>query len=112
MSRLFGIDIAQVVSDALESAGNLTPGVLIKFAADPNNSTRHNFQGFVETRSIRRQDTLVVEPAPILTIIGASISPAVVPSVNDQAELASMTWEIVRLIRRDPASAVYEFEVR
>ena len=108
MAELFGIDIASLVADALDQAGNLQPGTLIK----QEDETEHSFQGFVELRTIRRADTLIVEPVPIMSIIGASISPAVVPDVNDRAEIADITYDLVRLRGRDPASAVYEFEVR
>ena len=61
---------------------------------------------------MRRDDTLIAEPTPIMTIIGKSVSPAAEPKINDRAELADMTWELERLIRRDPAGAVFEFQVK
>ena len=123
MGDLFGLDIAQLVADSLASAGNLQQGTLLKStpgAEDPNDPTapvpdtvtRHTFQGFIEQRAVRRDDTLIAEPTPILTIIGKSVSPDVEPRINDRAELAGMTYELERLIRRDPAGAVYEFQVK
>ena len=117
MSKIFGLDIAKIVGDAIKSAGNLSPGTLTHYIPDPANpgesiDTAHSFQGFIEFRAIRREDTLVPEATPILTVIGASIAPPTVPAINDRAELGGVIWEVVRLIGRDPAGAVYEFEVR
>ena len=123
MGDLFGLDIAQLVADALASAGNLQEGILLKSTpgtADPTDPTapvpptvtQHTFQGFIEQRAVRRDDTLIAEPTPIMTIIGKSVSPAVEPKVNDRAELAGMTYELERLIRRDPAGATFEFQVK
>ena len=123
MSDLFGLPIAQLVADALASAGNLQAGVLLKStpgvedatdptAPVPDTVTPYSFQGFIEQRAVRRADTLIAEPTPILTIIGKSVSPAAVPAVNDRAELAGVTYELERLIRADPAGAVFEFGVK
>ena len=123
MGDLFGLDIAQLVADAIASAGNLQTGTLLKStpgavdptdptAAVPPTVTYHSFQGFIEQRAVRRDETLIAEPTPIMTIIGKSVSPAAEPKVNDRAELAGITYELDRLIRRDPAGATYEFQVR
>ena len=123
MPELLGLDIAQLVADSIESAGNLQLGTLIKSETgqedenDPtapvtDTPTTHSFQGFVELKEIRRDQTLIAEAVPVMTILGASISPSAEPAVNDNATLAGITYELVRLITRDPASAVYEFEVR
>lgn len=123
MGDLFGLPIAQLVAAALDDAGNLQQGTLLKATPgveDPNDPTapvpetitRHSFQGFIEQGAVRRDDTLIAEPTPIMTIIGASVSPAAEPKINDRAELADMTWELERLIRRDPAGATFEFSVK
>ena len=123
MGDLFGLPIAQLVADALASAGNLQQGTLLKSipgAEDPTDPTapvpatvtQHSFQGFIEQRAVRRDDTLIAEPTPIMTIIGKSVSPAAEPKINDRAELAGMTYELERLIRRDPAGATFEFQVK
>ena len=123
MGNLFGLDIAQIVADALAEAGNLQQGKLLKStpgAEDPTDPTsppsatvtQHTFQGFIEQRAERRYETLIVESSPIMTIIGKSVSPAAEPKVNDQAELAGTTYSLARLIHRDPAGATYEFEVK
>ena len=123
MGNLFGLPIAQLVADALAAAGNLQQGTLLKStpgvedptdptAPVPETITQHSFQGFIEQRAVRRDDTLIAEPTPIMTIIGKSVSPATEPKVNDRAELAGMTYELERLIRRDPAGATFEFQVK
>ena len=123
MGDLFGLDIAQLVADSIASAGNLQQGTLLKStpgAEDPTDPTApvpatitsYTFQGYLEQRAVRRDDTLIAEPTPIMTIIGKSVSPAAEPKINDRAELAGMTYELERLIRRDPAGATYEFAVK
>ena len=124
---LFGFDIAGILDRALQAAGGLCPGVLYKTspgggARDDDNptsrtpsETRHDFEGFLEHRVIRRPETLISEDVSVLTIIGDSVAPAAVPVVGDKAELVlpggSLRQTLVRLLERDPASAVYEFEV-
>ena len=120
---LFGIDIAQEVADAFDSAGGLNAGVLEKVtrgARDPANPTaardrtptNHNFQGFIEHRTVLEADTAVARSIPQMTIIGKSVRPLVVPEVGDKATISSLTFNLVRLIRNDPADATYVFEVR
>ena len=46
---------------------------------------------------MRRDETLIAEPTPILTIIGKSVSPDAEPKINDKAELAGMTYELEAL---------------
>ena len=73
MGNLFGLDIAQLVADSLASAGNLQEGVLLKStpgSEDPTDPTApvpvtvtyHSFQGFIEQRAVRRDETLIAEP--------------------------------------------------
>ena len=109
---LFGIDIAKEVADALTGAGGLRPGNLIK-----RDGTEAEFQGFVENRTIRSsdgrvEDALVFAAKPVLSIVAGTVADGLVPDVNDAAEMDGVTYELVSLVRRDPAAAVYEFEVR
>ena len=46
----------------------------------------------------------------MVSIMGASITPAAVPQVRDTVVIDGTTWELVRLMKRDPAGAVYKFE--
>ncbi len=121
MAELFGIDIAQVVADSIADAGNLRPGTLNKIepgtrtggnltAGTNPTSTAHTFQGFVETKTPRREGTIVADPMSVVTILGATVSPAAVPEVNDTAVIDGVTWNLDKLLSRDPAEAVYEFQ--
>ena len=121
MPDLFGLDIAQLVADAIAAAGNLRPGTLTKtdISPDPNDpdtlvttTTNYAFQGFIEARAILRAETLISETVPVLTIIGASVASSAVPESNDQATLDGITYELGDLVSRDPAAAVYTFRVR
>ena len=123
MAELFGLDIAALVADGIAAAGNLQEGVLTKTVAGerdaddptaeiPTTETTHTFQGFLEFREFRRPDTLIPERTPILTILGASITPAAIPGVNDSAALGGLTLQLTFLLTRDPAGAVYEFQVK
>ena len=78
----------------------------------PEASTTHTFQGFLQDREVLRQDTLIPEAIPVMTIVGASVKPAAVPRVNDRVTLAGLEFLLHRLISRDPASAIFQFEVR
>ena len=106
--RLFGLDVARLVTDAIVDAGGLEQGVLIKNEV----RTRHTFQGFYEVQEIRRELTLVVESTPTVTILGASVNPAVEPAVNDEVEIDNQSFDLVRLVSSDPAKASYLFVVR
>ena len=120
MAELFGIDIAQVVADSIEGAGNLRPGTLVTTTPGTRTpgdltggtnptATSHTFQGFAEERAVRRSGALVAENMSVITVIGASVSPAVVPGVNDSVTIDGETYMLKELLTRDPASAVFEF---
>lgn len=106
MVALFGLDIEGIVASAIADAGGLQAGVL------EHGATSHTFQGFVSVQEVRVQETLIVEARPVLTIVGGTLEPPVAPAVNDLATVGSITYELTRLVARDPAAAVYEFEVR
>ena len=122
MVKLFGIDIAAVV--AREFKGKLLTGTLTKRSAGSRTAgsltggvnpseTAHPFEGIVETKTeTRREDGgLVTSTGEILTIIGGSLPAGVVPEANDRAELEKVTYDLIELIERDPASAVYRMRV-
>ena len=122
MVNLFGVNIAQIIADAIRDAGGVLAGTLTRTPPgtrnvdDPTQVTpatpvSHSFQGFIEQRSIKREDSLIVETVSVLSIIGASISPATTPKVNDTVSINGQTMSLIRLINADPAEAVYEFEV-
>lgn len=117
MPDLFGIDIAQEVADAF--LGELVAGKLTKITtgtrtagsltAGANPTTvEHTFEGFLEQKEVRRKGQIGADHAHVLTIITNSIKPTAVPEVNDKATIESLTLEIVEILARDPAAAVYE----
>lgn len=121
MPDLFGIDIAGIVADSIASAGGVVAGTLTKITAGTRTpgsltagtnptSTVHTFQGFIAKKTTRADVTLVSETMSVATILGASISPAVVPEVGDTILLEGVSWSLVQLLSRDPAEAVYEFK--
>jgi hypothetical protein len=122
MPSLFGIDIAKTIADNIAAAGDVRSGTLTKSSAgartpgdvtagnNPTTST-HSFKGFVETRAQRREGSQVPEGMGVVTILGATVSPAAVPAVNDVATIDGDSYTLLKLISRDPAAAVYEFMV-
>ena len=120
MPNLFGINISQVLASSIAQAGGLRPGILQRQAAsaglDPNNpnkvmpkgqTTAHNFQGFVERRTIREQGTLVQHGVEVISILGGSID--IEPATDDKVVIDAKTYTLGDLIKVDPANAVYEF---
>ncbi len=120
MPNLFGLDIAQLVADGIAEAGNLRPGTLTHFTKGTRTvgqltsgtnplKTSHTFQGFVEKRTVRRKGQIGKEQMSVVTLLGATVSPAVVPDINDKALIDGVTYLLHELLERDPAGAVYEF---
>lgn len=120
MVELFGIDIAQVVADSIAGAGGVRPGSMTKVTpgtrtpgdlTDGTNptTTAHTFQGFVETKEARRDGQVGAGIMAVVTVIGASVVPLAVPEVNDTVVIDGVTYTLLELLSRDPASAVYEF---
>lgn len=121
MAEIFGLDIATLVWDAIQSAGGLTEGILrhqpIAEAAEDSagydlpEKTLHTFHGLLEDRTIQLDGSGPPVGIPRLTIIGNSIDPPVVPATQDEVEIDGRTCTLVHLVSRDPASAVYQFHV-
>ena len=123
---IFGENLRQLLADAVTSAGGLTPGRLTKktpsgrdsrnpTAATRDRTENHSFQGVITTESIRRRDTAIAQPTPVLTIIAGTISPVADPQVNDSVTMpypGGRTYELVRLLQADPAEAHFQFEIR
>jgi hypothetical protein len=80
--------------------GNLTGGT------NPT-STNHDCKGFIDSKNLKDFKGMLVEDGDVfIVLIGDSISPAVVPVVNDQITIESKTYRI-RVLDRDPAAATY-----
>jgi len=110
-SRLFGLDLAGIVSGALQSAGGLTAIVLLKRTprevetASPAHGSRS-----ITTR-IEGRGTF--EGGKVL-LLGASLVSAgarVVPEEGDAIEVAGVAYEINGPIEGDPAGASWSFAV-
>ena len=123
MPDIFGIDIAGEVAEAFEAAGGLRPGVLIRStpvlddsqptARTAPQTTRHSFTGMVYRGSDeRRPGTLILDTQRRLLIIGGSLDPPIVPSVNDTAEIDGSTLTLDEEISGDSTGAAYEFRVK
>lgn len=120
MAELFGIDIAGIINTELANAGGVRSGTLTKTAPGTRTggsltggtnptTTAHTFNGFVETKAKRRRGQVGAEPMAVVTILGASVTPAAVPEVNDTVLIDGATFTLLELLNRDPAEAVYEF---
>jgi len=120
MVELFGIDIAKVVNDSITGAGGVRPGTLTKVTPGTRTggsltggtnptTTSHSFQGFVETKEVRRDGQVGAGIMAVVTMLGDSVSPTAVPTVNDTVLIDGVTYTLLELLSRDPAEAVYEF---
>lgn len=119
MPNLFGLDIAKLVNDSIAQAGGVRSGVLTKIlpgtrgvnpsAGTNPSTTTHNFKGFVELRTVRRKGQSVEQTLPVVTILGASVTPVAAPTVNDSVVIDGETYILLEMRKSDPAGAVFEF---
>lgn len=121
-NELFGLDIAGLINDNL--AEGLLDGTVKHFTAgarNPSNllagksstDTTHKFKGIwenVKPREVDGENILVTDRKAL--IIGDSISPAIVPKVDDEITIEGLTLNVVRELERDPAGAAYLFLCR
>ena len=120
MPNLFGIDIAGILNDAINSAGGLRPATLFKSVngtRTPGNlgggtnptdpPPESSCQVYVEKNTTRIEGTLAQTGGMTIGIIGASISPARVPEPSDEVLVDGVTYTIVSIREVDPADALY-----
>jgi hypothetical protein len=124
MPDLFGLDIAGIVNDALEEAGGVLSGVLIKVAPGSRTSgsltsgtnpteTPHSFKGFYDNRQLSRlPETRVQQGDRAVLLLGASISGGVEPEPGDKITMEGETTSVQSIIERDPAAATYIVQTR
>lgn len=123
-------EIAQIVGDALESAGMTLPVTLTKStsgtrtpgaASGGTNPTTISYtaQGLVaSTEGLRRSGSLIAGVDRVIRIFGSSISGGVVPTPGDRITIEGTTSTIVgdsggmRAVQRDPAGASYLCQCR
>lgn len=121
MLSLFGLDIAKIVNDAIKSGGGVRFGTLIHFTVgtrSPDNlsggtnpiTTTHIISGFVEQKEIKRSGQVGATVESVVSILGDSINPQVIPRVNDVVEMDGERYNLIELLARDPAAALYEFK--
>lgn len=90
------------------AAGTRTPGALT--AGTNPTETSYTCKGFVDEYNLEQIDGQVVQQGDRkVSILGASVS--VVPAVGDKVVAESETRRIL-YVRRDPAGALYECQVR
>lgn len=121
MANLFGLNIAKIVNDSIAGAGGVLSATLTKTTpgtrtpgsltggTNPTTAT-YACKGFIELKEVRRPDQVGASVKPTITILGASVASSAVPEVNDSILIDGSTYQLIKLISRDPASAVYEFE--
>lgn len=118
--ELFGIDFAEEIAEAFD--GQLVEGSFVRMTEgvrDPNNLSAgkpksnpvtHTFQGYTETvEAVYKGGTLVRDASETVSILGASVSPLVVPKIGDVVALSGKQLTLTKLVERDPASALYTF---
>lgn len=123
MPKLFGVDIAKIVNDAVKAAGGVLPGTLTKVTAGTptagnltggTNPTTdvYGFQGFVERKTqVREGRTLVGLPVERVTIFGGSLPEGIEPTTKDRVAIEGAQYRIVEILDRDPAGATYTCRV-
>ena len=123
-NELFGIDIAKVVNDAIASAGGVLDATLIKVTAgtrtagsltsgtNPTESPLRCKGFYDDAQKSRFPNTLVQKDTRIAAILGASVPGRVAPEPGDKITLENETSEVLEILERDPASALYLCLVR
>ncbi len=118
MPNIFNADIAGKIGQAMGPL--LFPLTLIKRTSSTRSdltggvNTReesYNGRGFIDDYRDSRIDGDIIKIGDrLVTIMGASIT--VVPEPDDKVIIEGVTWTIVGPVRRDPAGATYECQVR
>lgn len=120
---LFGLDIAGLVNNAMSSAGGLLPGTITRQVPGPrdeNNPTAgrpmvphtSTFQGFIERYTqTKREGSSIFEAGEYVSLLGASITPAIVPQPGDAITIEGRNFTVEALADRDPAAALYVVKV-
>lgn len=123
MPDLFGLDIAGLVADGISGAGGLVPGTIttqVTAPRDPLDPTAERaktpqvstFDGFVERlTSTRRSGSSVFEAGEYVSILGATLEPAMVPAPGDVIVIEETTYTVEAVADRDPAAALYVLKV-
>jgi hypothetical protein len=124
MPNLFGIDIAGLVNSSIVGAGGVLVGTLHKRTSGNRTSGQltsgvnptfadSTFNGFIDTKTSTTMSggQLTVREGERVSILGASISPAVVPELGDEVTIEGNRYRITKVKDRDPAGALYVCEI-
>ena len=123
MALIFGLDIANLVNNAISSAGGVGTVTLVKKTQgdlDPNDllspprvvESRYVANGFLENKSDEyKGGTLVRKGGETASILGASLPVDIIPEPGDCIEIQGSTYRIAGVPNRDPASALYQSAV-
>jgi len=123
MPDLFGLDLAGIVNDAIESAGGLVPLSLIKEVETPPppddpggagtvTQTTYPGNGIIDDYEDEHIDgTLVKRGDRQILILGASLPSGIIPAEDDKVTIEEGTYNVVA-IKRDPAAATYVCQSR
>ena len=125
MVKFHGVDVAKVLNRELGGGmrdpvfavtlthyteGTRTTGALT--AGTNPTSTTHTATGFEDDYADGQIDgTLVKQGDRIVTILGASLSPATVPEAGDEVSINGRAYRVIR-VARDPLQATYECQAR
>lgn len=119
-NNLFGADIADEI--ARELGPELLPGTItrstpgardsVNLAAGPAlTSSTHTFRGIRTGLSGLRKDTILPESRDAILVLGDTITPSIIPTVNDRITIENTSYSIVN-VSRDPDAATYICQVR
>ena len=119
MPNLFGLDIAAIVNDAIQSAGGVVPAILVRSITTDNPTDilgpptvverRYSCSGFFENRADEYRDgTLVKRGGAFISILGASLPPGSEPKSGDQIEIDNRVYQLSGIPNLDPAGALFE----
>ena len=121
MPKLFGIDIAGLVGKQLGksllpltltkvTAGTPTAGSLTG-GSNPTTADSAARGILDDYRAVQIDGELIQRGDRKVLILGATITPAVVPEPGDRVTIEGATFNVVR-VERDPAAATYTCQVR
>lgn len=122
--RFFGLDIAQIVGDAIASAGDVLPVTLTKItpdtrdAADITGGLRptpqdYEVRGFFQNATSERiGNSLVSQSGEFVSILGSRLPENIEPESNDRVTIEGRNYLIIEVVSRDPAAALYVCSVQ
>lgn len=118
MVKIFGLDVAAIVSQSISSAGNLRPATVTRSVAGDRDSeditggrslttVTSQTQGFVETVSEYARAATTIHHEVRGLLIAQMMT--FVPTAGDRVTIDGKTWTIVGPVKTDPAGASHEF---